>query len=164
VAEPATLLADLDAARGALQDLLGEVDAELATVPGVMEDWSVRDIVYHLAVWCQHGSHALELATQGRGDEFAYSTSDTDAMNVRFLTEGRGVSAADALSREEAAFTAFRERIAALDEALMSLRLGNGDTVEEVIVYDGPEHYEEHAEHLRAWFGADDESDGDPRA
>ena len=62
---------------------------------------------------------------------------------------------APALAREEAAFEGFRARIAGLDEALLGLELGNGDTVAEVIVYDGPRHYDEHTAHLRAWFGTD---------
>jgi hypothetical protein len=155
VADRDALLADLDAARDAVHELLATVDLDLVTVPGVMHDWSVRDIVFHLAVWCEHGSQALVLATAGRGDEFAYSSTDTDAMNSRFLAEGRHLSPADALRREEAAFAAFRERIAGLDPSLVGARLGNGDTVEAVIAYDGPEHYDEHAEHLRAWFGSD---------
>jgi hypothetical protein len=159
VAERGELLADLDAAHEAFNDALAAVDAELATVPGVMEDWSVRDIVHHLAVWCEHGSEALDLATSGRGAEFAYSSGDTDAMNERFLAEARRTQPRDALAREEAAFAGFRERLAELDPALVDLRLGNGDTVAEVVVYDGPEHYDEHTAHLRAWFS--DESDDD---
>lgn len=150
------LLADLDAARDAFHEILATVDSDLAIVPGVMEDWSVRDIVFHLAVWCEHGSEALALAAASRGDEFAYSSADTDAMNARFLDEGRTVSPAQALRREEAAFVAFRGQIAELDRSLLGHRLGNGDMVEEVIVYDGPEHYGEHTEHLRAWFGSEE--------
>jgi Protein of unknown function (DUF1706) len=162
VADRSGLLRDLDASREALQEALANVDLELATVPGVMEDWSVRDLVYHVAKWCEHGSEAIDLAAHGRADAFSYSTGDTDAMNERFLVEGRSVSPADALAREEAAFEGFRARIAGLDEALLGLELGNGDTVEEVIVYDGPEHYDEHTAHLRAWFGTDaDEGDAD---
>ena len=161
MADRAELLARLDAARDAFHDALSAVDMELATVPGVMEDWSVRDIVHHVARWCEHGSEALDLASHGRGEAFQYSTGDTDAMNERFLAEGRGVSPVDALAREEAAFTGFRERLAGLDDALLGVRLGNGDTVEEVVVYDGPEHYGEHTEHLRGWFGSDDDDDGD---
>ena len=156
MADRDALLADLDAARDAFHEVLANVDAELATVPGVMEDWSVHDLVFHLAVWCEHGAEALALATGGHGDEFAYATGDTDAMNQRFLAEGRSVSPADALRREESAFGAFRAAVQTLDPALLGLKLGNGDTVEEVIVYDGPEHYAEHTEHLRAWFGTDD--------
>ena len=159
MADRDALLANLDAARDAFHEVLATVDAELATVPGVMDDWSVRDIVFHLAVWCEHASEALALATAGRGDEFAYSTGDTDAMNERFLAEGRDVSPAQALRREEAAFAAFRAAVATLDSALHGRKLGNGDTVAEVVVYDGPEHYTEHTEHLRAWFGSDGADD-----
>jgi hypothetical protein len=163
VADRSDLLRDLDAAREAFLEVLADVDLELATVPGVMEDWSVRDLVYHVAVWSEHGSEAIDLAAHGRAASFAYSSSDTDAMNARHLTDGRTVSAADALAREEAAFEGFRQRIAGLDEALLALELGNGDTVEAVIVYDGPAHYDEHTTHLRSWFGtdADDATDAE---
>jgi hypothetical protein len=162
VADRSSLLRDLDASRDAFLEVLSEVDLELSTVPGVMEDWSVRDVVYHLAVWCEHGSEALDLASHGRAASFSYSSGDTDAMNARFLADGRSVSPADALAREEAAFEGFRARIGGLDEALIGLQLGNGDTVEEVVVYDGREHYDGHTAHLRAWFGTDaDDADED---
>jgi len=159
VADRDALLTALDAARDAFHEVLATVDADLATVPGVMDEWSVRDIVFHLAVWCEHGAEAVTLAAAGRGDEFSYSTGDTDAMNARFLAAGRGASPVEALRREEAAFAAFRAAIAEMNPVLVGHRLGNGDTVEAVIVYDGPAHYDEHAEHLRAWFGTDDGED-----
>ena len=155
------LVAALDDARVEFLDALRTVDADLVTVPGVMGDWSVRDLVVHVAAWADHASSALDLAVAGRGDEFAYSKEDTDAMNERILAEGRNVSPSDALVREDAAFTGLRGRVADLDPSLLTLRLGNGDTVEAVIRYDGPDHYAEHTEHLRAWFGTEDESDED---
>ena len=151
------LLAALDGARTDFLDALGTVDADLVTVPGVMEDWSVRDLVVHVAFWAEHATGALDLAAAGRGEEFAYSSAQTDAMNARVLEEGRSVSPADALAREDAAFGLLRDRVATLDPDLLGHRLGNGDTVEEVIRYDGPDHYAEHTAHLRAWFGADDD-------
>lgn len=153
------LLERLDASRGAFLDALEAVDADLVTVPGVMGDWSVRDIVVHVAAWAEHATNALDLAVSGRGGEFAYSTAETDAMNVRILEEARRTSPSAALEREEAAFSALRARVASLDPALLPLRLGNGDTVAEVIAYDGPDHYAEHTEHLRAWFSPDEVED-----
>ena len=152
-------LAALDAAREDFLEALGAVDADLVTVPGVMGDWSVRDLVVHVAAWAEHAAAALDLAASGRGAEFAYSTDETDAMNERILAEGRTTSPAAALAREEAAFVALRQRVDGLDPALRDLRLGNGDTVAEVIRYDGPDHYAEHTAHLRDWFGTDDETD-----
>jgi Mycothiol maleylpyruvate isomerase N-terminal domain len=137
--------------------VLADVDLELAAVPGVMEDWSVRDLVFHVAWWTQHGTRALEAATAGRGEEFDYAPSETGAINRGVLDEGRRLSPADALAQEESAFAEFRHAIAALDSATLELRLGNGDTVAQVIAYDGPDHYAEHTAHLRAWFAADED-------
>jgi hypothetical protein len=150
------LQAELDLAHDAFLEVLHAVDADLVTTPGVMEDWSVRDLVVHVAAWSEHGASALQLATDGRGAEFAYSKADTDAMNERILADGRATTPNAALAREERAFAAFRDRVAGLDPALLGLELGNGDTVEAVIRYDGPDHYAEHTAHLRAWFGSDE--------
>jgi hypothetical protein len=153
------LLAALDAARDDFLEALGAVDADLVTVPGVMGDWSVRDLVVHVAAWAEHAAAALDLAASGRGAQFAYSTDETDAMNERILAEGRSTSPVAALAREDDAFAGVRRRVEGLDPAMLDLRLGNGDTVEQVIRYDGPDHYAEHTAHLRAWFGTDDEPD-----
>ena len=153
------LLVALDGAHSDFLDALATVDADLATVPGVMDDWSVRDLVIHVAYWADHASGAIDLALAGRGGEFAYSGAQTDAMNARVLADGRSVSPADALAREDAAFDGLRQRVAALEPALLEHRLGNGDTVEDVIRYDGPDHYAEHTMHLRSWFGDDSDEE-----
>lgn len=156
MAELEALLAVLDAAREDFHDALSAVDAELVTVAGVVGDWSVRDLVVHVAAWDEHGTAALELASTGRGDEFAYSTADTDAENDRIEFEALRTSPSEALAREERAFAEFRAAIAGLDPELLDHHLGNGDSVEAVIRYDGPDHYAEHTEHIRAWFALDE--------
>jgi hypothetical protein len=158
------LVADLRRERDAFLHALQAVDVELVTVPGVVDDWSVRDLVVHVAFWAEHAVGALRLAADGRGAEFDYDSSRTDAMNARLLAESRTTTPDAALEREARAFEAFEATLAGLDASTLDLRLGNGDTVAEVICYDGPDHYREHAEHLRAWFGADgddDEGEGD---
>ena len=116
----------------------------------IVESWDGRDLVIHAAFWSEHGANAVELAAAGRGDEFDYDSTKTDAMNAATAAAGRATSVAEARAREEAAYQRFRRAVAALDEGLLDLRLGNGDSVEAVIRYDGPDHYAEHAEHLRA--------------
>lgn len=151
------LVAELTSERDAFLDALEAVDLELVTVPGVVDDWSVRDLIVHVAFWAEHATEALRLAVAGRGDEFAYDSSQTDAMNASLLDESRQIPADAAVEREELAFDALAAALAALDLELLDLGLGNGDTVAEVVGYDGPEHYREHAAHLRAWFDEADE-------
>jgi hypothetical protein len=78
-------------------------------------------------------------------------------MNEAILAEASEISPGAALAREERAHAILREAVAGLDDESLGTGLGNGDTLEEVIRYDGPDHYAEHTAHLRAWFG--DEQD-----
>jgi hypothetical protein len=151
------LVTRLDAARDAFLAALENVEPELLTAPGLIGEWSARDLIIHMAYWSQHGADALALATAGRGDEFDYDRSQTDAMNVRVAREAQGIPVARAMEREAGAFAELRRRTAALDPALLGLRLGNGDSVEAVIGYDGFEHYAEHTRDVRAWWAEAEE-------
>jgi hypothetical protein len=155
------LLADLRSEHQAFHRALEAVDVELVIAPGVVDDWSVRDLVVHVAFWAEHAVEALHLAADGRGAEFAYDSSETDAMNARLLAESRTITPNAALEREERAFEALAAAVAGLEASTLDVRLGNGDTVAEVIRYDGPDHYREHTEHLRAWFADEDDADED---
>src|SRR6266567_5262481 len=98
------LLAELSAARTDLLAALNDVPPELALTPGIVGSWSARDLVVHVAFWSDHAADALALATSGRGAEFVYDASQTDAMNDDVFRAGRGLAMDDAMAREEAAF------------------------------------------------------------
>jgi hypothetical protein len=116
----------------------------------VVEAWDGRDLVIHVAFWSDHGAIALELAATGRGEEFDYDSSQTDAMNAATTAAGHATSVLDARAREAAAFERFRSALVNLEDGLLDLKLGNGDSVHDVVRYDGPDHYAEHTAHLRA--------------
>ena len=67
----------------------------------------------------------------------------------------------EAYEREQVAFERFRDDLAELDPTLLAATLGNGDSVEAVVRYDGPDHYAEHTEHVRAWFTGRADRDDD---
>ena len=142
--------------------LLDELDrqradfvAALGTLPPgtderlIVESWTARDLVWHCGFWSDHGAEALELALAGRGDEFGYRSDQTDAMNASETAVGRRQEVAAIMAREDAAYVRFRAAMSQLTDRLLDLELGNGDTVEAVVRYDGPDHYREHADHLR---------------
>ena len=146
-------LADLErrlaVARADFLAALAGLPADAAERP-LMEDWTARDLVWHVGFWADHGAHAIELALAGRGAAFDYSTDRTDAMNAAEHVRGQSASMTDALRRETAAFDRLTVAAARLDDTKLDGRLGNGDTVAEVLAYDGPDHYVEHAAHLRS--------------
>jgi len=149
------LLAELATRRDAFRSALADVPPQLLTVPGLLDAWSARDLVAHVAFWTDHGAAALALAAAGRGAAFDYDRSRTDAMNAEVFAAAAGVSPREASDREAAAYERLQSALEDLDPALLDAELGNGDSVEQVIRYDGPDHYAEHTTHLRAWFGAE---------
>jgi hypothetical protein len=155
------LLAELGDRRTDFLAALADVDPVLRTTPGLVDAWSARDLVVHVAFWSDHAADALALAADGRGAEYMYDASQTDAMNERVFFEGRELSMDEAMAREGAAFGRFREALAGVTDPSLDLRLGNGDTVEEVIRYDGADHFAEHAGQVRAWFSGGEESEDD---
>ena len=155
------LVNELQAARDAFVGAVADVDPDLFTAPGLVGDWSARDLVAHVAFWSDHGADALELAASGKGGDFDYDSSQTDAINEEVFAGSSTLTPMEAYEREQVAFERFRDVLSGLDPTLLDLELGNGDTVENVIRYDGPDHYAEHTDHLRAWFTGRTESDDD---
>lgn len=153
------LVAELEEARNTFQAALTDVDPDLFTAPGLVGDWSARDLVEHVAFWSDHGADALELAASGHGADFEYDSSQTDAMNAETFAASSAMTPMEVTEHEQVAFERLRDDLAALDPTLLDLTLGNGDTVEAVIRYDGPAHYVEHTEHIRAWFTGQSDPD-----
>lgn len=137
---------ELERERTAFVDALAEIPDEAVKV---VETWDARDLVVHCGFWSDHGADALELAIAGRGAEFDFDSSMTDAMNAVTAREGHVLPLHEARRREATAYERFRSALAALADERLGEQLGNGDTIEEVVRYDGTDHYAEHAGHLR---------------
>ena len=155
------LVNELQDAREAFVGAVADVDPDLFTAPGLVGDWSARDLVAHVAFWSDHGADALELAASAKGGDFDYDSSQTDAINEEVFAGASTLTPMEAYEREQVAFERFRDVLSELDPALLDLTLGNGDAVEKVVRYDGPDHYAEHTKHVRAWFNGRTESDDD---
>ncbi|MGH2455380.1 MAG: maleylpyruvate isomerase N-terminal domain-containing protein [Candidatus Limnocylindria bacterium] len=145
------LLEDLDRQRTAFVAALDAVGPRAGR--RILESWDGRDLVFHVAYWSDHGANAVRLAATGRGGSFDYDSSQTDAINARATLAGRALSLEQARTREGEAYARLRAGLAALDDGVLDEQLGNGDLVEDVVRYDGPDHYAEHAGHLRTVLG-----------
>jgi DinB family protein len=159
------LVAELAEARAAFRAALDDIDSELLTTPGLVGDWSARELVAHLGYWTGHAADALHAAEEGRAAEFDAAAVDVDARNA---TVARVAAASDfdtVRGREGASFDALLDRLRDADPAWLAQRTATGDTVEHAVREDGAEHYLEHAADIRAWFSegaAEEGPDEDP--
>jgi hypothetical protein len=157
------LLDGLEAARNEFLAALDDIDPALRLSPGLVEDWSARDLLAHVGYWTGHAAESLHRAEQGELSESRDELS-VDERNEVVARVARETDFATVASREQGAYDAFVARLAAVDPESLGDRNAEGDTLEEIVGFDGADHYREHTLDIRAWFNgqdAPDESDAD---
>jgi hypothetical protein len=149
-----TLASDLVEAREAFNRAIGDMDPALMTTPGLVGVWSARELVAHMGYWAGHAAEAIHLAEEGRLDEFEADVPSVDERNEVVARVAGETDMRTVQSREEMAFEALRKRILTVDPEWLSERDADGDTLEEIIKYDGVDHFREHTSDIRTWFAA----------
>jgi hypothetical protein len=139
-------------AREVFEQALADIDPALLTSPGLVGEWSARELVAHMGYWAGHAAEAIHFAEEGRLDEFEVDVPSVDERNAVVARVAAETDIGTVRSREEMAFEAFRKRILTVDPEWLTERDADGDTLEEIIKYDGADHFREHTNDIRAWF------------
>lgn len=143
--------------RGAWESTLAEVGKERMEVPGVVGDWSVKDILAHVTFW--EGSSARHLEAALRGEPPAptkYKGLETDEINDRVYRENRDRPLAEILEWSEDT----HRRLVSAIEALPVEHLAEpgrytwleGQPLWEVVPGNSYDHYPEHIASIREWL------------
>jgi hypothetical protein len=161
------LIADLQVARDEFLGAIGDIDPALRTTPGLVGEWSARELLAHVGYWAGHAAESLHRAALGELAEFGKDELSVDDRNAVVARVAAETDYATVAKREQGAFEQFATRLAAVDTDSLGERDADGDTLEEIIAFDGADHYREHTLDIRAWFDgsngadADDEADAD---
>lgn len=153
----AALLSELTEARRAFTDALADVDPQLMLTPGLVGEWSARELIAHVGYWAGHAAEALHQAELNVSETFGDDELEVDERNAVVAKVARETEMRTVRQREEAAYEALVTRLQRADPAWLEERVAYGDTLEQVVRDDGIEHYREHAADLRAWFDGRDE-------
>jgi uncharacterized protein (TIGR03083 family) len=121
-----------------LQGVLEGIPDERMSEPGVTGDWSVKDVLAHIAYWEDSLTRKIERRKSGAPSPDA--GLDVDAINAREQAARAGWS----LEQARAELDASHARVLA---ALASVPDIDPDEVDD----DTWEHYAEHADAIRAW-------------
>jgi len=141
--------------REAWEDIRALVDSlserEL-TEAGVVEEWSVKDLMGHMAFWAEKGANDLRLLATGGSEEIETPGSEEAVADW---------NARESASRKGKTLEAVRsEWLKSFDDALAALLAADADLLETEVkgwpqlkrfLADTTEHYGEHAEQIRAW-------------
>lgn len=143
------LAEELREERDAFFRTLDAVAPESMTTPGLLGEWSARDLIAHLGYWAGHAAEVIHAVEQGRIDEIGVGEPPVDDVNATVARVARTTELATVLKREAASVEALVERLTLLDPELLGERLPDGATLGEGIAEDAAVHYREHADELR---------------
>ena len=143
------LIDDLVTARTALLDVLDRVSPASMTTPGLVGEWSGRELIAHLGYWAGNAVEVIHAVEEGRAEEVGEGKPPTDEVNETVARVARETDVATVRKREAASIDALLERLRRLDSSLLDARLPDGTTLEGSIGEDGADHYREHADELR---------------
>ncbi|HEX2424365.1 MAG TPA: maleylpyruvate isomerase N-terminal domain-containing protein [Actinomycetota bacterium] len=129
---------------GAVVKELDRIPPDRAETPGAgPAGWTVKDVVFHLAAWCDEAAGQLSAIREGR---YVGPDIDTDARNKECLRASRTIDASTARLRLERARARMLAEWSALSEPPTPAM--------EWFAESGDEHYREHLPELRAFADA----------
>jgi hypothetical protein len=143
------LIDDLRRERDALFAMLDAVEPGSMTTPGLVGEWSGRELIAHLGYWTGHATEVIHLLEIGRITDDDLGGQTVDEVNATVARIARETPLATVRKREAASVEALVERLRSLDAAQLSEVLPDGATLDRGIREDASDHYREHADELR---------------
>jgi hypothetical protein len=148
--ETERLIEELRLERDGFFDVLSAVAPESMTTPGLIGEWSARELIAHLGYWAGHGVESMHAVESERAGEFGADRPPVDDVNATVARVARQADLATVRKREAASVEAFVQRLRGMDPAILATPLPHhGLTLEQGIREDGAAHYREHADELR---------------
>lgn len=138
--------AEIDKAWQALDTVLAEVPSEHMDAAGVVDSWSVKDLVGHISTWeSEMMENVRRFLDPHDGEMRRYP--DVDAFNERTVRGKRDMSLDDLVGDLEKTHKETVEFVRDLPEGAFEM-----PEVDWRIRIDTYEHYSEHGEHIRDWL------------
>jgi Mycothiol maleylpyruvate isomerase N-terminal domain len=141
------LLTRIEAAWSALGDAhAGLSDGQLVE-PGVVDGWSVKDILAHVTTWEQEAlKHLPQVIAGGTPPRYA-AQGGIDAFNARATAAGRRLSLAQVLRRRDQTHARLLDFIRGQPEGTFGVRT----RARRRLRLDTYGHYPEHTAAIRVW-------------
>ena len=129
------------------QSFAGLTDAQMVE-PGVVGDWSVRDILGHVTTWEEEALKSLPLILEGRKPpKYSDLYGGIDAFNAQESERRRGLPLAEVLGQLEAT----HERLVSYVEGVAEEQFTRDTPFRHRLRLDTYSHYPLHARMIREW-------------
>ena len=141
------LLKKLDAAWTAFQESYAGLPDSRLMEPGVMGDWSVKDLLAHVTTWEEEALKHLPLIIEGGRPPRYVTYGGIDAFNAQMTEQKRGLSLSDVRRQLDETHRRLIDFIRSAPEDQLA-----GETrFRRRLRLDTYSHYPKHAEAIRDW-------------
>jgi hypothetical protein len=142
----------------ALEEILAPLDKTQMTTKGVIDGWSIKDMLAHIASWHHRLLTWLDAAI--RNVEPAISGPDSveemDALNAQFYQENKSHPLDEVLTEFRTTHQQIMDIIQAMrEEDLISpqrFAWTQGRPLWQLVAGDSYEHYQEHRKQIEEWL------------
>ncbi len=155
-----TLLDNMQRGYVALEAVLTPLNEDQVTTAGVNGDWSIKDILAHIATWQQILLERLQAANRGEEPalppDLDVTEEEIDRLNAQFYEENKARPLAGVLTD----FRTSYQHIAKIVQAISDEELTDphrfawmgGEPLWRLIPGDTYAHYPEHIESIQEWL------------
>lgn len=159
-----TLLDLMELHRAAWDDLISQFSKDHLVEPGAIGDWSVKDVIAHVAAYEDWTAEQMEATRQGEvvsQEDFeamgAEGWYDVDNRNGWLYAQMKDVPLEQVLAQSEQAFNRLLQAVdSTSDEDLQVPQWWtNGRALIDTIPGQTYEHYDQHMDALKSWLACD---------
>jgi hypothetical protein len=157
--DKAQFLAEIRDERARLEGVVAQVGGAAMDEPGVVGQWSPKDVLAHIAFWERTFLGWIEAATLGRMPDMpapGLTWEDVDLLNDRVYRESRVRALDDVRDEFAASYHPTLALVESTDEGTLfdpeRNPLGPRLALWQYAAANTSEHYREHRESLEAWL------------
>ena len=152
------ILDEMRAKYAALEEILTPLDETLMTTAGVNGNWSIKDIMAHIASWHQRLLAWLRAASRNEDPAISGPDSDEemDRLNEQFYEENKSRSLDDVLADFHTSYLQILDMVQTLDNEDLAnphrFAWTKGNPLWYSVAGDTYEHYLEHSQLIKVWL------------
>lgn len=148
-----TTTRELERAWTALRSLIESIPEDELTAAGVVGDWSIKDVMGHVAFWDERAALTLRAATAGKPHDIPKGEGPNwvDEWNEREYRARKDKSFKDIRGEWITAHENARSALAEVPEGLLDTQAGPAKVID-YFAGDTYTHYDEHLEQIKAWL------------
>lgn len=150
---------EIRTAYAALEEILAPLDETRMTTSGVNGDWSIKDILAHLAIWHRYLLDRLQAAARNENPTlYAMSPDDeeVDRLNEQFYQENKSRALDEIMTGFRSSYLQIVEAVQAMKEEDLTdaqrFSWTRGIPLWRFVAGDTYEHYLEHIGPIKEWL------------